>query len=174
MSMGKKCIASVHLFSILIREPVIIALGGPLEFYKSVNRHEPAVSLESSDGFGDPMATIPLPPAKNTRKSATSCLPKPQRPIRKPKLQVGESFPDGITVVKVEKITGPDHPIKTAVVITIIALCLAVFIALTVEAIIERNQQRLDSILSFDEKLLCALLICPPRLRSSGTKSKTC
>ena len=69
--------------------------------------------------------------------------PKPNRL----KLQLGESWPNGISVNKLE--TGPAYPsaVKTVIIIATFGFSGALITALAIHGMVTDNQQRLDSIL---------------------------
>jgi hypothetical protein len=99
-----------------------------------------------------------LPQEIELRESAEKgCSRQPTQIKRKfefdPARNIGEGWPDGI------KIPDPDKAIKTAVVVTIVVLCSALIIAVTVRAMVLGNEQRVDRVLSWTGKALAGLIV---------------
>jgi hypothetical protein len=93
-------------------------------------------------------------PRKQQRESSPQGRsPKPQRTPSRLKLQVGKSWPDGITT-EIETIPAHEAVLKMGVIIAIIVFCCVLIAILTVHAIVSGNQQRLDSILKVAWKML--------------------
>jgi hypothetical protein len=82
---------------------------------------------------------------------------KPQQAPGRLKLQVGKSWPDGIT--RIETIPASESAIKAGVIVAIVVLCSVLILGLTIHAMVIGNQQRLDSILKIAWEVLIASII---------------
>jgi hypothetical protein len=92
-------------------------------------------------------------PKKSQRESPRGCSPKPQQTPNRLKLEVGESWPDGITT-KIETIPANEAVLKAGVIIAIIVFCGILIAVVTVHAMAVGNQQRLDGILNVAWKVI--------------------